>query len=287
MSRDHPRLVDDEPRLTIRPTLNLNHAFTVQGVIVMRHVAITRIALVSAVALVFASTAVSAPAVATNPPPTGGAVSNGIAPAPPGTVSHTDPTKAALVKALTPSILAAQNKSNASGSLAAAAVTYHNLSISLQEQQTTYWCAPAASRAVLTAFGVYATQSNLATLMGTTPVGTNMANVPPVLNNFQSENVYDYDTSTDSASQSFARVSVDVEYYEAALEPALQGSYLPLWNKNNLRGTHAIVLYGYGSDGSSISIGDPIDNSKAEGYHTATSTQIYDGMKSVADALVW
>ena len=48
----------------------------------------------------------------------------------------------------------------------------HVLSVDYQVQQTGYWCGPAATRIALSARGIYRTQAQLASQLGTTTNGT-------------------------------------------------------------------------------------------------------------------
>ncbi|WP_043682498.1 C39 family peptidase [Streptomyces xylophagus] len=173
------------------------------------------------------------------------------------------------------------------GSDVSGTVSYTSVTITGQQQQTSYWCVPASSRATLTAFGVTKYQSELAPLLGTTSSGTKMSKVPAVLNSLESSNKYVLNSNTDSAKLLFARVQVNVKNWGAPLIAAIQGNDLPLWSAEGYYGYHAVVLYGYASNNAWIQYDDPIDVDALYGRHVTNRSYLYAGLKDEQDYLVW
>jgi hypothetical protein len=225
-----------------------------------------------------------APAIAASTGNAGGGQDiSGVVLSAPGAGSQTSASKLALVNSLTDSITSAA-KTDAVTPLA---VTYNNLTVVGQVQQQSEWCVPASGRMTLSAFGVTVTQTTLAGLMKTGSGGTDLANAPAALNKYEKTNIYHFDTSTTSAANLFARVKTDVTQFGAPIIPAIQGSHLPLWKANGYTGNHAITLYGYGSDNSSISYDDPIDVPAMYGKHATSSANIWAGMKAIQNSMTW
>jgi hypothetical protein len=84
-------------------------------------------------------------------------------------------------------------------------------------------------------------------------------------------------------------VKVDSDYRNSPIIPGIQGGDLPEWanEPGNWRGYHAVVIYAYGSDHSSLKIFDPIDNSDLYGRWSVTSGTVYRGMQDDQNIMIW
>jgi hypothetical protein len=177
--------------------------------------------------------------------------------------------------------IAAEDAATAS-SVMPATVSYTSLSITLQMQQKSEWCVPTSSRATLSAFlSAPPSQTSLAKAEGTSDTrGTYVSLIPPVLNAYQSKNVYTWYKGTQSAKDLFGLLRANVKSYRSPIIPAMQAGDLPLWEEYGYTGNH-VALYGYGSDNSSIQYADPIDQSAMYGKHSTNVSHIYQGTKDL------
>jgi hypothetical protein len=215
-----------------------------------------------------------------DPTPT---VHNGVIPESPAISSPPNPLK--LKQAAT--VRAALKRT---AGFSPASVTFTKVSVSGQMQQFLNWCVPTSSQTTLTGFGVSKSQTVLAHLEGTAPSGTAMSKVSPVLNSYETRNHYILSNDTSSASNLFVRAQVNISpsySWRAPLIPGMEGNALPLWKSAGMSGYHAITIYGYGSDGSSLQYADPINDTRAYGLHVASSTDIYRGMQDIYDDLIY
>lgn len=161
--------------------------------------------------------------------------------------------------------------------------------LTYQIQQYNEWCVPASVRTTLSAFGSLPSQSTLANQMGTSMTnGTDITHAPPIMNGYESRNNYVANTNTSGAADLFSRVQVDINSpYDAPLIPGIQASFLPIWQLYGKRGAHAVVLFGYYSDGATVNYWDPINDSRMNGRLTTNVSNIAIGMYQDGNYLVW
>ncbi|MFD0688113.1 C39 family peptidase [Actinomadura fibrosa] len=149
------------------------------------------------------------------------------------------------------------------------------LTIKTQKQQKSYWCAPAAVRAMASRHrsgSGLPTQAQLAKQMKTKTSGTNIREVLQTLNKLAGKHTYDFNT-VGSGTRLSAEVKASVNRGHAVYV-SVWSQWKP-WKKTGTRGAgHAIVAYGY--SGSTIYWWDPIDNTR----HSASAAKSYAAMKN-------
>ncbi|WP_067826604.1 C39 family peptidase [Actinomadura kijaniata] len=149
------------------------------------------------------------------------------------------------------------------------------LTIKTQKQQKSYWCAPAAVRAMATRHrsgSRLPSQAQLARHMKTKPSGTEIRRVLNTLNQMAGRHTYDFN-NVGSATRMRNEIRASVNRGHAVYV-SVWSQWKP-WRKTGTRGaSHAIVAYGY--SGNTIYWWDPADNSR----HSASAAKSYAAMKN-------
>lgn len=121
------------------------------------------------------------------------------------------------------------------------------LSVTVQRQSTSYYCAPASGRVAISALvspDALPSQRALAALMGTTTSGTALSQIGPALNATQKKNAYVYVSGMDLAGYR-SRVRGGIDSYGAPQVAPVQMSRLPWYAGTGISGGHAVAGYGY------------------------------------------
>lgn len=166
----------------------------------------------------------------------------------------------------------------------AAAASYpssRTITVAEDDQDTSYYCGPAAVRNALSGRGIYTVQSDLAGEMGTDVNGTDsVADVTPVLNRhagtgwYESKYISGY-TASQAAKDLLRRdVLLDVNNGYVIVANVVGTGTDTAGGHHTYSGGHYIDVVGYSSDGAVSRIYDPADNTSYSMSTDALATWI-------------
>ncbi|WP_374722718.1 C39 family peptidase [Peribacillus tepidiphilus] len=159
--------------------------------------------------------------------------------------------------------------------------TYKVLSVPSFKQETNYWCGPATTKQVLHYLtGSSKSQSDYASDLGTTTVGTDFTRIDDVLNKYQSKNTYVYASIGDYASWT-SKTDWGLEHnYPAVLDLKITPSYMPKYT-TTVEG-HILNVSGIDSRNSPVQmrLTDPFD----QGGRGVTLGNVWHPHRGVYDA---
>ena len=161
-----------------------------------------------------------------------------------------------------------------------------SVSVPTRKQETKYYCGPASVQMVLESFDVTATQSVLASAMGTTSsYGTYVYMIRNCLNNYLGNSKYQYYLTSEIAFSSGLERSIDAD--SPVVCHVMTGS-LPAYAGANYG--HYVVATGYyrisyspnGMNGETVYYNDPHYNDIYYGARTCTYTQMTSAINANA-----